>query len=442
MHMKKLTAVAIAAAAALAVAGCSSPQSTPSGTPTGTAAAAPVTLEMSWWGDDTRAALFHQVLQLFEAQYPNITVTETPVGAPTDLFNRLDTDFGSGGTTAPDVFALGGAEPQQYGASGNLLALDSPDIAGIVQLSKYPQSSLTNGIVNGTVYALPTGGNATAMFVNTDILTQAGVTAPTGQWSWQDLVTVANAVGKAGLTTADGKAIMGIDLRIQDILGTYCGQLNDYGMYSPDGQLNVTADDVAGWFNLELQLRDGGGLPDPSVVTANWNLPTDQQPYALGQAAITFGYSNLMSTYAKGGTTEIMMPPTNTTRSGVSLLPSAFWSINAATKHPTESAELVNWFLNEPTAAALILDTRGVPFNPDIATVVADKVTGDAQKADAYVASVLATGKVAPPQPNGGANMNQYSQDEESNVLFNKSTSDQAAAEWVQKLQADLAAAR
>jgi len=439
MYVKKLGAAAVAVAAALAIAGCSSPSSTTSPT---AASTEPVTLEMSWWGDATRAALFDQVIKLFEAQYPNITVTETPVGAPTDLFNRLDTDFASGGTTAPDVFALGGAQPQVYGASGNLLALDSPDIAGIVQLAKYPQSSLTNGIVNGTVYALPTGGNATAMFVNTDILAKAGVTAPSGQWTWQDLVNVANAVGKAGLTTADGKAIMGLDLRIQDILGTYCGQLNDYGMYTPDGKLNVTADDIAGWYNLELQLRDGGGLPDPTVVTANWNLPPDQQPYTLGQAAITFGYSNLAGTYGGGGTTEIVAPPTNTALSGVALLPSAFWSINANTKHPTESAELVNWFLNEPTAAALILDTRGVPFNPDIASVVASKVTGDNQKADQYVASVLATGKVAPPQPNGGTNMNQYSQDQESNVLFNKSTPDQAATDWVTSLQADLDAAQ
>src|SRR5699024_11402864 len=74
-----------------------------------------MTLEMSWWGDDARAALFGEVIELFEAEHPNIAVTQTPVGAPDDLFNRLATDFAGGGETAPDVFALGGAKPQEYG---------------------------------------------------------------------------------------------------------------------------------------------------------------------------------------------------------------------------------------------------------------------------------------------------------------------------------------
>ncbi|MGO3886419.1 MAG: carbohydrate ABC transporter substrate-binding protein, partial [Mycetocola sp.] len=41
-----------------------------------------ITLEISWWGDDTRAALFGEVIQNFEDANPNITVTATPVGAP------------------------------------------------------------------------------------------------------------------------------------------------------------------------------------------------------------------------------------------------------------------------------------------------------------------------------------------------------------------------
>jgi len=441
MRIKPIMAGAVAIAAALAVAGCSSPTgNTSPTTPTTTAPAQPVTLEISWWGDATRAALFDQVVQLFEAKYPNITVTQTPVGSPDDLFNRLTTDFGSGGTTAPDVFALGGAMPQQYGSAGQLLDLST--VKDIVQSDKYPQMSLTNGIVNNTLYALPTGGNATAMFVNTDILAKAGVTLPTGAWKWSDLISIANQVGKANLKTADGKPIYGIDLRIQDILGTYLGQVSDTGLYTPDGKIGVTASQVADWYNIEVQLRDGGGLPDPTIVTADWNLTPDQQLYTLGQAAITFGYSNLMSSYSAGGTTQVLPPPTDTNNSGVALLPSAFWAINAKTAHPTEAAELMSWFLNEPSAAKLILDTRGVPFNPDIAAVVAQNVTGPAALADAYVGSVLSSGVVAPPQPNGGANMNQYSQDQESNVLFNKSTPDKAATDFLASLQKDLDAAQ
>src|SRR5690606_31069901 len=320
-----------------------------------------IELEMSWWGDDARATMFAEVIDLFEAEYPNITVVETPVGAPDDLFNRLATDFAGGGDTAPDVFALGGAKPQEYGELGALLDLST--VKKQLDYSKYPDFSLTNATVDDALYGLPTGGNATAAFVNLDVFKEAGVEAPSEGWTWDDLIEAANEIGSAGLKNAEGKPVYGLDLRVGDIIGTYSGQVSELGMYDWDGQLGVTADDIAGWYSIEKRLADGGGLPDPSVVTANVQLPPDQQPFTLGQAAITFGYSNLMSVYAGAAeNVEMLLPPTSTKTSGVALLPSAFWSINAATEHPEAAALLVNWFLNEPAAAELILDTRGVPF--------------------------------------------------------------------------------
>ena len=186
-------------------------------------------------------------------------------------------------------------------------------------------------------------------------------------------------------------------------------------------------------------LRNGGGLPDPTVVTANWALPPDQQLFTLGQAAITFGYSNLIGTYGAGGATEIMAPPTDTDRTGVALLPSAFWSINAATKHPAAAAMLVNWFLNDPSSAELIKDTRGVPFNPDVAKIVVPLLEGPSKVAAEYVQKTLDSGTVAPPQPNGGANMNKYAQDAEAEVLFDRQSPEEAAKGFVDKLSADLA---
>ncbi len=428
----------------LLLAGCSS--STDAATPTGDASGAtdaaqePVTLEMSWWGNDDRAALFDQVITDFEAKYPYITVTQTPVPDPDTLFNRLATDFAGGGDTAPDVFALGGSKPQEYGDAGALLDLST--VADTVKLDKYPEFSLTNATVDGTVYGLPTGGNATAAFINTDLFAKAGVDLPADDWTWDDFVEAANKIGSAGLTTDSGAPIMGVDLRVQDILGTYAGQKSEYGVYDWDGQLSVDPSVIADWLQIETSLRDGGGLPDPSVVVQNWNVSTDQQPYALGQAAITFGYSNLIGTYAAGGTTKIMLPPHDAGDStGVALLPSAFWSINAHSEHPQEAALLVDWFLNQPDAAALILDSRGVPFNPDTLAVVTPLLEGDSKAAAEYVQTTLDSGTVAPPQPNGGANMNKYSQDAESDVLFDKASPDDAAKTWAQKLSADLTAA-
>jgi multiple sugar transport system substrate-binding protein len=432
-------AICVAAAALASLTGCNNSTSPAAGGGSSPPAAEQIQLEISWWGDDSRAKLFGEVIDLFEAKYTNITVNESPVGAPDDLFNRLATDFGAGGSTAPDVFALGGAKPQEYGAAGVLLDLST--VAAEANIDKYPESSTTNAIVDGKLYGLPTGGNATAAFVNTDILAKAGVDVPTASWTWDDFVDIANKVGKAGLTNDADKPIYGLDLRVQDIMGTYTGQLSDTGMYTWEGTLGVTEQDIASWYDLELKLRDGGGLPDPTIVTAGWALPPDQQLYTLGQAAITFGYSNLVGTYSGGGETIILTPPTNTGNNGVALLPSAFWAVNAQTQHPKEAALLMDWFLSEPEAAKLILDTRGVPFNPDTAAVVEPLLEGGSREAAAYVTSVLGAGVVAPPQPNGGSNMNKYCQDAESSVLFDKATPAEAGKEWIKKLGDDLAKA-
>lgn len=430
-----LAGTAAFASAALVLAGCSGGGSQGSGSgeydPD-----EEITLEISWWGDDNRAALFGEVIDLFEAEHPNITVKESPVGSPDDLFNRLATDFGGGGTTAPDLFALGGAKPQEYGEAGALL--DLAEVADIVQSDKYPEIGTASAIVDDKLYGLPTGGNATAAFINTDILAQAGVEVPTEGWTWDDLIEIANTVGSAGLTNAQGQPIYGLDLRIGDIIGTYAGQQTEYGLYDWDGELAVDADVIASWYEKELELQEGGGLPDPTIVTAGWTLPPDQQPYTLGQAAITFGYSNLISAYATAGNTIILPPPTDTDTNGVALLPSAYWAINAATEHPEAAAMLMDWFLNEPAAVELIKDTRGVPFNPDSAAIVTPLLEGGSKEAAEYVEAVLESGTVAPPQPNGGANMNKYSQDGEAEVLFGRMTPEEAAQQWVDNLSADL----
>ncbi len=402
-----------------------------------------IELEIAWWGNEERQALFQEVIDAFEEEYPKISVTGNSYGSPDDLFNRLATDFGGGATTAPDVFALGGAKPQEYGANGLLLQLDAGDqVSELANSDLYPDFSVTNAIVDEKLYGLPTGGNATAAFVNTEIFEQAGVEVPGDDWSWDDLVEAANAIGSAGLTTDSGAPIMGIDLRVQDIIGTYAGQETEFGMYDWDGNVAVDPEVIASFYEIEEELLEGGGLPDPSVISTNWNLPSDQQPYALGQAGITFGYSNLVNgPYGLDGATQVLLPPTNTDKTGVALLPSAFWSINAATEHPEAAALLMDWFLS-PNAADLIKDTRGVPFRQDTADAVIPLLEGNAAVAAEYVAKTLESGEVAPPQPNGGANMNSYTQTYEAEVLFGRMSAQEAGEKWVEALTADIEAAR
>jgi multiple sugar transport system substrate-binding protein len=423
--------VGTALAAALILTGCTSAPAEPE---SGFDPEEEVELHIAWWGNDERAAIMADVIDLFEAEYPNITVVQEPVGAPDDLFNRLATDFASG--TAPDVFALGGAKPQEYGAAGTLLDLST--VSEQLDTSKYEDFTLTNATVDGTLYGLPTGGNAIGVLINTDLFEQAGVDLPEADWDWDDFVDAANDISA---NSPDG--IVGLDLRVQDILGTYVAQYTDEGIYTSEGELGVDADVIESWYEIEQDLIAGGGLPDPSVIVEHWNVTPDLSLFGTGRAAISFAYSNQIGTYAAGtggADVQILPPPTSTDVSGVAVLPSQFWAIAAETEHPEASALLVNWLLNVPEAAELILANRGLPFNPDTLAVVEPLLApADAQSAE-YLTTVLEIGVVAPPQPAGGAILNELTQRIESEILFGRLSVEQGAAQWIDELSAALAA--
>lgn len=422
-------AAGVVLAAALVLAGCSDDDTSGTG---GSGGDEEIELHIAWWGNDERAALMTEAIDLFEEEYPHITVVEEPVGSPDDLFNRLATDFASG--TAPDVFALGGAKPQEYGAAGTLLDLST--VSEQLDTTKYEDFTLTNAVVDDTLYGLPTGGNAIGVLINTSIFEQAGVATPESGWTWEDFASIANEISATA-----GDDIVGLDLRIQDILGTYVAQYTDTGIYDWDGQLATDADTIAQWYEYELDLVEQGGLPDPSVIVEHWNVTPDLSLFGTGKAAMTFTYSNQITAYSAGlggAEVEILAPPTSTGVSGVSVLPSQFWSIAAESEHPEEAALLVDWLLNQPEPAEIIRSDRGLPFNPDTLAVVEPLLEpGDAQAA-AYLKEILEIGVVAPPQPAGGAILNELTQRVESDVLFGATTPADGAQQWIDELGAAL----
>lgn len=428
-------AAAMLVAATIALTGCSagSAGSASSGSSVSYNPKQKVTLDITWWGSDQRTAIMNKVFASFEKKYPNITVVGQPVGDPTSEFNRLATDFAS--NTAPDIFALGGAEPQQLATQGSLLNVAT--VSKYLPLTNYPSFALSGGQVNGKQYSIPTGGNAVGMLINENIFKDAGVALPTGTWTWNDLINAANEIS----ANEKSKGVVGMDLRIQDILGTYIAQLNKVGLYNDKGNLAVSQSQLESWFDIEKKLVKGGGMPDPSTVVANWNVTPNRSLFGEGKAAITFDYTNQMSAYTQGipgQKVEIVAPPTDTKNSGVSVLPSQFWAINAKTKYPAQSALLVNYLLNNTDAAKIIGDDRGLQFNPAVLKVVKPLLDPtDAQGAN-YLEKVLKIGTVAPAQPAGGADQQTLSQRIESNILFNKESVAQGSKDWITQMNQDL----
>lgn len=438
MTRKSRTMIGAAAAivaATLALAGCSGGgASTSSSGGVKYDASQKVTLHIAWWGADSRTQIMNKVFAQFEKKYPNISVVGQPVGDPNSLFASLATDFAAG--TAPDVFALGGSEPQQMGSQGVLLDLSK--VSKYLPLSNYPSSALFQGQTNGKQYTVPTGGNAVGVLINKTIFQQAGVPLPKANWTWNDLVNAADQISAA----EKSQKIVGLDLQVQNVLGTYVAQENGVGLYSKTGKLAATAPEIQKWYELEQKLEKGGGISDPSVLVQDWNLTPDRSLFGTGKAAITFTFSNQIATYEQGipnDQLEMVTPPSNTKSTGVSALPSQFWAIAAQTKYPAQSALLVNYLLNNTSAAKIILADRGEQFNPAVLKVVQPLLDPADAMGAAYLSKVLKAGVNAPPQPAGGENQQTLSENTESNILFGKTSASAGAQSWVSQMKSDLA---
>jgi multiple sugar transport system substrate-binding protein len=74
----------------------------------------PVEIRMGWWGNDDRAARTLQVIELFQAAYPEIKVKGEPNGGTSDHFQIIDTQLAA--NDAPDIIQFGGNWPdyQQF----------------------------------------------------------------------------------------------------------------------------------------------------------------------------------------------------------------------------------------------------------------------------------------------------------------------------------------
>ncbi|MBX3143743.1 MAG: hypothetical protein KF813_08305, partial [Trueperaceae bacterium] len=154
--------------------------------------------------------------------------------------------------------------------------------------------------------------------------------------------------------------------------------------------------------------------------------------------AMMFAYSNNVQEFADrlGARVNIIKIPGESQYAspGLQVLPSQYFTIYARSRNPEAAAMLVDWLLNEPEAAKIILGNRGLSFNPDIAAVIAPSLgTYEAQAAE-YLARVANEGRAALFVPaSGKGEVDDLTNLLHEQVLFGLLTPARAAAEYVER---------
>jgi multiple sugar transport system substrate-binding protein len=378
----------VAATVLLAAAGCAPTNAGPS------AAAGPVALRFSTWGNSTRLGLTQKAVDAFTKANPNITVTieNSEFGS---YWDKLATSTAA--NDAPDVIQMDESYIASYGSRGALLDLDK--VKKTLDLSGMNSTVLDTGKVGGALVGAPVGVANYAIGVNPKILADAGLKMPDDKtWTWDDLANLAAAVtAKLG-----DKGVVGLDQ-----FGTNPTELSFWArqkgeeIWASNGQKEISAGTITSYFDYAAKLRSMGATPAPSVQVENETSAQDANPFSTNKAAFHPLYNTQISSFGatSGSELQLLRLPAQNKGDSAKMInrASMYWSISARTKNSEAAAKLVNFLLNDPAATSILTIGRGIPANPAIQDSIASKLDPQSTIALKYAQSV-APDLVSPPQ--------------------------------------------
>jgi len=190
----------------------------------------------------------------YEAANPKVKVQLEAI--PQDYGTKLLAEFASG--TAPDIFMSGDGDVAKWVSLGAATNLD-PYIKGS---NGFDPSILLPAVaefgkVSGSTYYLTKDYSPLVLYYNKDLFQKAGVSVPTADWKWDDLLKAAQTL------TVDANGNNGTAANFD------ASNIKQWGIQLPDGWGDTA------WTRgiLPLIYQNGGSLiaPDGSKISGHMN---------------------------------------------------------------------------------------------------------------------------------------------------------------------------
>jgi multiple sugar transport system substrate-binding protein len=362
-------------------------------------AAAPeqVTLRFSWWGGDSRHEYTQQLIEMYMADNPNVTIEADFTGWG-NYWEKLATTTAAGDT--PDIMQHEIRFIREYADRGVLADLN-PYLGSTIDTTDLDTETLGAGQVDGATYALPTGVNAFSVVVDPVAFSDAGIDIPDdSSWTWEDFEQIAADVSSASGGDVYGTQDPGGNEANLQIFLRQQGQ----DLYNADGSdLGFDAATMAEWWERGADLR-GQGAPTASVSVEVGAGGIDQSLTATNRGAMGFWWSNQLGALTSNSGRDLQLLRFPGGVDGMYLKPAMFWAMSSSTEHPEEAAKFIDFMLNSQEAADIMLTDRGLPVNLAIREAITGSLDAPNQQAAAFVSEVgpeVSAPPVVPPQGAG-----------------------------------------
>lgn len=319
----------------------------------------PVTLKFSWWGGDSRHEATQKAVEAFMAKYNNITV-EMNFGAWSGWEDSMSTAFYAG--TAPDVNQVNWNWISNYSADGSIF-LDMNKVSNTFDLTQYDQSALDQCTVAGELQAIPVSMTGRIFYWNESTFEKAGISTPK---TLEELY----AAGETFKTVlGDDYYPLALGEYDRAILCVYYLE-SVYGKaWVTDGKLNYTAEEIATGLQFIEDLEAKHVIPTVATILGDGAESLDKNPkWMEGKYAGIFEWDSSATKFGGAlneGQNFIVgdyMADMGEYQGGFSKVSLAF-AITENTKHPTESAMLMQYLLNDPEGSAIMASERGIPLS-------------------------------------------------------------------------------
>ena len=368
-----------------------------------------VSIRISWWGDTARHEKYNNWCDAFEAQYPGITIIRE-YSTWTDYWQKLPTQVAAG--NAPDVMGMHPQFVSDYSGRGVLASLESFVADGVIDVSNIAASVLDGCTdASGNIIMLPMGLTVQTLFTNKTICDALGVALPAmdDTWTWADLAaTFADFREKAKAAGQDlyfGKDIVGYTSF------QYLARSNGHDLYTEDGDLGFTVEDVTQYWDYWNELRLADLVPEASEVTQDGALTLEQRLFAQGKIAYEAGPVNQL--YLFEGVRpddEIVCLPMPVGDDGVSgaFMEGAHWAMSSQSdeEHQAAAALLINFLENSEDCWQYMLMDQGVPASSEMASYIAPMLNETNQTAIEFVQIVAQSASGYVYAPAGASEIN------------------------------------
>jgi oligogalacturonide transport system substrate-binding protein len=336
-----------------------------------------VDLRMSWWGGNGRHQVTLKALEAFHKQHPNITVKSEYTGWDGHL-SRLTTQIAGG--TEPDVMQTNWNWLPIFSKTGTGF-YDLNAVKGDLDLSQFDPKELQSTTVDGKLNGIPISVTARVFYFNDETWKKAGVSYPK---TWDELM----AAGKT-FESKLGKRYFPVVLEHQDtlaLLRSYMVQKYNIGEVDVAGKkFAYSKEQWVEFFGMYKKLIDSHVMPDTKYYASfGKSNMYEMKPWIEGEWAGTYMWNSTITKYS-----DNLKPPAKLDLGAYPMLPDAkdaglffkpaqMFSISKTTKHPKESAQLINFLLNSKEGVEALGLERGVPLSKAaVAQLTADGVIKD-----------------------------------------------------------------